>query len=325
MFHRRAGVHVVDFHSFQAPLHCDCLARALRFQCSVRAIATHHHFASGLKSISRPAKDKGLHAPLWGELGSSAVAGGAAGAVALVRRARRRRTQPAIQGREFVLAERGDAVARQQQLVGAGFELGDQLGRCATPRSRTRAARRRAPAGSGRREHLAAAGVEHRDDGRPVCRSGYATRSRLGTPTIGMRSACAITLAVVTPTRSPVNRPGPVPTAIARELTERHVELTAQVLDRGRELLGVTPPAGELTPRRAPRRRRRSRPTPAWSRCPSRAPARQPVPVAGVDECGERVAAPAHDDPRSAMTRRSSSPSPGVSSTSSRSTGRSAR
>ena len=30
-----------------------------------------------------------------------------------------------------------------------------------------------------------------------------------------MRSACASTLAVVTPTRSPVNMPGPMPTAIA--------------------------------------------------------------------------------------------------------------
>ncbi len=30
-----------------------------------------------------------------------------------------------------------------------------------------------------------------------------------------------------------------------RELPERHVELTAQVLDRGGELLGVTPTTGE--------------------------------------------------------------------------------
>ena len=46
-------------------------------------------------------------------------------------------------------------------------------------------------------------------------RNGYATRSRLGTATTGMRSACAMTLAVVTPTRSPVNSPGPMSTAIA--------------------------------------------------------------------------------------------------------------
>ena len=53
--------------------------------------------------------------------------------------------------------------------------------RARAPRSRTPAARRRAPAGSERAEHLAPAGVEHRDDrAGSVWRSGYATRSRLG-------------------------------------------------------------------------------------------------------------------------------------------------
>ena len=73
----------------------------------------------------------------------------------------------------------------------------------------------RAPAGSSakntswRRASTTATTV--RFDGR----SGYATRSRLGTPTTGIRSTCAMTFAVVTPTRRPVNRPGPIPTATA--------------------------------------------------------------------------------------------------------------
>ena len=81
---------------------------------------------------------------------------------------------------------------------------------------------------------------------RSVCRSGYATRSRLGTPTTGMRSACAITLAVVTPTRRPVKRPGPGAHRDGGEAVERDAALDPQVLDRGRQLLGVAPAAGEL-------------------------------------------------------------------------------
>ncbi len=38
-------------------------------------------------------------------------------------------------------------------------------------------------------------------------------RSSVGTPTIGIRRTCAIIRAVVTPTRRPVNKPGPSPTA----------------------------------------------------------------------------------------------------------------
>ena len=50
---------------------------------------------------------------------------------------------------------------------------------------------------------------------RGECRNGNATRSRLPTGITGTCSACAITFAVVTPTRSPVNNPGPMHTAIA--------------------------------------------------------------------------------------------------------------
>ena len=42
-----------------------------------------------------------------------------------------------------------------------------------------------------------------------VKRTGKASRSRLDTPIIGTRRAWAMALAVATPTRSPVNRPGP--------------------------------------------------------------------------------------------------------------------
>src|SRR4051812_9302653 len=44
-------------------------------------------------------------------------------------------------------------------------------------------------------------------------RTGSASRSRLGNPIIGTRSACAIAFADATPTRNPVNRPGPRSTA----------------------------------------------------------------------------------------------------------------
>src|SRR6266540_1243357 len=49
---------------------------------------------------------------------------------------------------------------------------------------------------------------------RAACRCAYATRSRLGTATIGSFHAWASALALATPTRRPVNRPGPVPTAM---------------------------------------------------------------------------------------------------------------
>src|SRR6266542_3754573 len=50
--------------------------------------------------------------------------------------------------------------------------------------------------------------------GRPACRQAKASTSRLGTATTGSRHACAMALAELTPTRRPVNSPGPVPTAI---------------------------------------------------------------------------------------------------------------
>ena len=44
-------------------------------------------------------------------------------------------------------------------------------------------------------------------------RAGKASRSRLGTPIMGTRKACAMALAVAMPTRSPVKSPGPRSTA----------------------------------------------------------------------------------------------------------------
>ena len=74
-----------------------------------------------------------------------------------------------------------------------------------------------------------------------------------------MRSAWAITLAVVTPTRRPVNSPGPMPDRDRGEVVERDAGLVAEVLDRGRELLGVTAPVPSLTSADHRARRRRSR------------------------------------------------------------------
>ena len=67
-----------------------------------------------------------------------------------------------IERRELV-AVGGDAVAGQQQLVGAGLELGDELGRMThlVVGHALHAARHRSV---GRAEHLVPAGVEHRDD-----------------------------------------------------------------------------------------------------------------------------------------------------------------
>ena len=48
------------------------------------------------------------------------------------------------------------------------------------------------------------------------------------------------------PTRRPVNRPGPEPDRDRGQVPEVDVELATQVLDRGRELLGVAPATREL-------------------------------------------------------------------------------
>ena len=76
------------------------------------------------------------------------------------------------------------------------------LGRAAARRRAPGGRRRRTPRPGGRRC------TAHDAAGR-LNRSGNASRSRLGTPIIGTRSAWAIALAVATPTRRPVNRPGP--------------------------------------------------------------------------------------------------------------------
>ena len=133
-----------------------------------------------------------------------------------------------------------------------------------------------------------------------------------------MRSACAITLAVVTPTRRPVKSPGPVPDRDRGELVE---------LDRRTRGAGTRSRARaarrdgarrRAAPRRAPRRRRRTRPTPARSPCRARGAARQPSRPRRRGR--ERVAAVAPVTPAASTdTTRSSSSAPGSSSTRSRS------
>ena len=71
-------------------------------------------------------------------------------------------------------------------------------------------------------EDLAAAAVDHRRDGLWVVRLRNASASRLAIPTMGAPVTCASVFAVSTPTRSPVNRPGPTPTA---NPPTRHIEL----------------------------------------------------------------------------------------------------
>ena len=121
------------------------------------------------------------------------------------RRSRRRRAA------EGVGVPQG-AVADQQHLLAAGHELGGQvLGRADLGLGDPLHAAGHLPVEGV--EHLAAAGVDHRGD-QPVGEpAGKASRSRLGTPIIGTRSAWAIALAVATPTRRPVNSPGPRSTA----------------------------------------------------------------------------------------------------------------
>ena len=131
---------------------------------------------------------------------------------------------------ELGVVERGELVAvarrRRRPRAARPSPRGLELGRRARRASRTvvvgrPAARRRAPAGSARRTPRGGGRRAPPRRARLVWRSGYATRSRLGTPTTGMRSACAITLAVVTPTRRPVNSPGPMPDRDRGELVER--------------------------------------------------------------------------------------------------------
>ena len=152
--------------------------------------------------------------------------------------------------------------------------------RACRPRIRTPAARRRAPAGRSPRTPRGGGRRAPATTSAAAWRSGYARRSRLGIGTTGIRSAWASTLAVVTPDPQPGEQPGPMPTAIADEVVERRRRSSrAQVLDRGRELLGVARtrrrPGRQLDATehaRAPSRARHRR---AGSRCRSRAPARQ--------------------------------------------------
>src|SRR4051812_6017718 len=88
---------------------------------------------------------------------------------------------------------------------------------------------------------------------RSECRNGYATRSRLGTPTTGMCNACAMTLAVVTPTRSPVKRPGPVPTAMAARWSSETAHSTRRYSIAGASCSACRrPPASCTEPTTAP-------------------------------------------------------------------------
>ena len=200
----------------------------------------------------------------------------------LVAEARRRRRPPAA-------ARRGRTRARRRAPP------------VRAPRSRTPAARRRAPAGSGRRTPRGGGRRARRRRAGSEWRSGYATRSRLGTAMTGMRSACAITLAVVTPTRRPVNRPGPMPTAIAASWSSDDVEL----LGSRYSIAGASCSAWRAARRRAAPADRRAPASPIADRhLRGRGVDREqqhvsrPIAVehAGVDERGERVARTATSD-----------------------------
>ena len=179
--------------------------------------------------------------------------------------------------------------------AGLGREVGDQLG----GRVHRVVGDALHAAGHGpvaRREHLAAAGVEHRDD-RPARCGGAGTRRGRGSgmPTTGMRSACAITLAGgdadAQPGEQTRDRCRPRSRRGGRASTST---LTAQVVDGGRELLRVAAAAGEphLAQHRAAvaeRHRHLARST-----CRSRARA----PQYPDDRGDQRVAAPGPRDAR---------------------------
>ena len=180
--------------------------------------------------------------------------------------------------------------------------------RACAPRTRRPAAHRRAPAGSRRRTPRGGGRRPRHDDRALGCRSGYATRSRVGTPTTGIRR----------PAPSPRGRhadpqpgeqPGPEPDRDRGELVERRRR---------------TRRAGTRSPARAARRggdRRRAdraehlaavaeaRPSPARSPCRARGAARQP-PTAAAERRSRRSphVRPARVD---RSRTRSSSPSPG--------------
>ena len=101
--------------------------------------------------------------------------------------------------------------------------------------------------------------------GRPARRAG---RPRSRTPTIGMARAWARPLAVASPTRSPVNAPGPVPTTIAPDRCRASTPLgLQQPVESGQELLAVALP-GRPGSRRPDRRRAARAPRPSgWWPC----------------------------------------------------------
>ena len=147
---------------------------------------------------------------------------------------------------------------------------------------------------------------------RVVRRSGYATRSRLGTGTTGTRSAWAITLAVVTPTRSPVNIPGPMPDRDGRQLRRARRPCLAQptrcparAARRG---------GGRPTIRAVARPRCRASPSATLTRGVAVSIARIIMPHALTDAASALMASlrSRHDGPTGVDRDLSSSASPGV-------------
>ena len=162
-------------------------------------------------------------------------------------RVRRTPDRPARRGRARRTLARGAATPSptRSDLLAARLRARPRA-RAAAHRVLARpAARRRAPAGTTSGTPLARRASSTATTRRFECRTGYATRSRLGTATTGMRSACAITFAVVTPTRSPVNEPGPDADRDRGELIEAHAGPLDERLDRRRELLRVASTADE--------------------------------------------------------------------------------